>query len=68
MNEKQLMEQTRLELETILFRLEELLEWAEDEGYKAIFHKLQETLGPLWGTVTVTEQYRDGLLVRTFND
>lgn len=57
-----LMSDTVTELERIAERLEELADWANDEGYPAIGHKLAEALGPLGSATEAAQQYDDGRL------
>lgn len=49
-------------LSEIAEELEGLEEWAVDMGFRAIEHKLQETLGRLAMAETAARQYADGTL------
>ena len=57
-----IMQSTVEELDKIVERIEELYEWAGEEGYRAIEHKLQEAAGPLMAALEAAAQYRDGVL------
>lgn len=50
---------TLLEIEN---QLETLQEWASDEGYRAIEHKIQEALGRIYNATTAAMQYDTGQL------
>lgn len=57
-----LLDCTASELESIHERVEELMDWADEEGYRAITHKLQEAMGPLNAASEATRQYASGQL------
>ena len=45
-------------------KVDELMNYADDEGYRAVAHKLQEAWGPLDSAVAAAAQYTDGTLER----
>jgi hypothetical protein len=44
--------------------IDNLMDWAEGEGYRATQHKLQEAWAPVQSAMAAIEQYDDGRLER----
>ena len=62
--EQRLLRNTASKLSDVCDEISDLMEWAEDEGYLAIAHKLQEALSPLISAMNAADQYADGVLER----
>lgn len=62
-HEQRVLDDLRLEFEAIYERLEGLEEWADEMGYRAIQHKIQEAMRPVESVGAAAAQYRDGILV-----
>lgn len=62
--EQWLLRDTGDRLSDIADHLDAIRDWAEEEGYTAIQHKLEETWGTLNSAVAAAYQYADGALER----
>lgn len=57
-----LADSTADELDKMVERLDELEDWAIDQGYHALEHKIQEARGPLSNAAEAMRQYATGEL------
>lgn len=62
--EDRVLQETMERLDDLYDQLDGIQEWADDEGYNAIAHKLAEVRGPLLSAAAAADQYRTGELKR----
>lgn len=57
------LEYARARLEAARDIIDDYIAWADEYGYRAVSHKLEEAWGPLNSAMTAVAQYDDGELV-----